>query len=138
MIHSSKPCRKGDESFLPLPICQEPASQSTHGPDVGLGADRNVRIWRVTDAPKQERAERFAPKPHSRNRTAGRCWDRSQRTGGRYALITLCIGGGQGIAMVIERAYTSHAGDACASALGQFPLRYEHKERSLSPKPIAV
>jgi len=26
-----------------------------------------------------------------------------QRTGGRYALITLCIGGGQGIAMVIER-----------------------------------
>jgi acetyl-CoA C-acetyltransferase len=27
-----------------------------------------------------------------------------QRTGGRYALITMCIGGGQGIAMVIERA----------------------------------
>lgn len=26
-----------------------------------------------------------------------------QRTGGRYALITMCIGGGQGIAMVIER-----------------------------------
>ena len=26
-----------------------------------------------------------------------------QRTGGRYGLITLCIGGGQGIAMVIER-----------------------------------
>jgi acetyl-CoA C-acetyltransferase len=26
-----------------------------------------------------------------------------QRTGGRYALITMCIGGGQGIAMVLER-----------------------------------
>ncbi len=26
-----------------------------------------------------------------------------QRTGGRYALITMCIGGGQGIAMIIER-----------------------------------
>ena len=26
-----------------------------------------------------------------------------QRTGGRYGLITLCIGGGQGIAMVVER-----------------------------------
>lgn len=26
-----------------------------------------------------------------------------QRTHGRYALITLCIGGGQGIAMIIER-----------------------------------
>jgi acetyl-CoA C-acetyltransferase len=25
-----------------------------------------------------------------------------KRTGGRYALITMCIGGGQGIAMVIE------------------------------------
>jgi len=25
------------------------------------------------------------------------------RTGGRYGLITMCIGGGQGIAMVIER-----------------------------------
>jgi acetyl-CoA C-acetyltransferase len=26
-----------------------------------------------------------------------------QRVNGRYALITMCIGGGQGIAMVIER-----------------------------------
>jgi len=26
-----------------------------------------------------------------------------ERTGGRYALITMCIGGGQGIAMIIER-----------------------------------
>lgn len=26
-----------------------------------------------------------------------------QRTGGRYALVTMCIGGGQGIAMVLER-----------------------------------
>ena len=26
-----------------------------------------------------------------------------QRTGGRYALCTMCIGGGQGIAMVLER-----------------------------------
>jgi len=25
-----------------------------------------------------------------------------RRTGGRYGLITMCIGGGQGIAMVIE------------------------------------
>lgn len=32
-----------------------------------------------------------------------------QRIGGRYALITMCIGGGQGIAMVIERvADTTH------------------------------
>ena len=27
-----------------------------------------------------------------------------QRTGGRYALVTMCIGGGQGIAAVFERA----------------------------------
>jgi acetyl-CoA C-acetyltransferase len=26
-----------------------------------------------------------------------------QRTGGRYGLITMCIGGGQGIAGIIER-----------------------------------
>jgi acetyl-CoA C-acetyltransferase len=26
-----------------------------------------------------------------------------QRIGGKYALITMCIGGGQGIALVIER-----------------------------------
>ena len=26
-----------------------------------------------------------------------------QRTGGRYALVTMCIGGGQGMAMIIER-----------------------------------
>ncbi|MBL8301781.1 MAG: acetyl-CoA C-acyltransferase, partial [Ideonella sp.] len=26
-----------------------------------------------------------------------------QRTGGRYGLVTMCIGGGQGIACVIER-----------------------------------
>ena len=26
-----------------------------------------------------------------------------QRTGGRYALVTMCIGGGQGIACVFER-----------------------------------
>ena len=26
-----------------------------------------------------------------------------QRTGGRYALVTMCIGGGQGIAAIIER-----------------------------------
>jgi acetyl-CoA C-acetyltransferase len=27
-----------------------------------------------------------------------------QRTGGRYALVTMCIGGGQGIAAIFERA----------------------------------
>jgi acetyl-CoA C-acetyltransferase len=27
-----------------------------------------------------------------------------QRTGGRYALATMCIGGGQGIAAIFERA----------------------------------
>jgi acetyl-CoA C-acetyltransferase len=26
-----------------------------------------------------------------------------RRTGGRYGLLTMCIGGGQGIAMVVER-----------------------------------
>jgi len=26
------------------------------------------------------------------------------RTGGRYGLITMCIGGGQGIALIVERA----------------------------------
>jgi acetyl-CoA C-acetyltransferase len=26
-----------------------------------------------------------------------------QRTGGRYALVTMCVGGGQGIAVVLER-----------------------------------
>ena len=29
--------------------------------------------------------------------------DELQRTGGRYALVTMCIGGGQGIAAVFER-----------------------------------
>jgi acetyl-CoA C-acetyltransferase len=28
-----------------------------------------------------------------------------QRTGGRYALVSLCIGGGQGIAAIFERLY---------------------------------
>jgi acetyl-CoA C-acetyltransferase len=27
-----------------------------------------------------------------------------ERTGGRYALVTMCIGGGQGIAAIFERA----------------------------------
>ena len=27
-----------------------------------------------------------------------------RRTGGRYALVTMCIGGGQGIAAIFERA----------------------------------
>lgn len=30
-----------------------------------------------------------------------------ERTQGRYALITLCIGGGQGIALIIERVSQS-------------------------------
>ena len=33
----------------------------------------------------------------------GTCLDELERTGGRYGLITLCIGGGMGIATVIER-----------------------------------
>ncbi|VVT00134.1 acetyl-CoA C-acyltransferase family protein [Erythrobacter sp. EC-HK427] len=33
-----------------------------------------------------------------------KCLYELQRTGGRYGLITMCIGGGQGIAMVIENA----------------------------------
>ena len=33
-----------------------------------------------------------------------KCAYELQRTGGRYGLITMCIGGGQGIALVIERA----------------------------------
>lgn len=32
-----------------------------------------------------------------------------ERIGGRYALMTMCIGGGQGIAMVIERLAKTHA-----------------------------
>ena len=32
-----------------------------------------------------------------------KCMYELQRTGGRYGLITMCIGGGQGIAAVIER-----------------------------------
>ena len=33
----------------------------------------------------------------------GTCLDELERTGGRYGLITLCIGGGMGVATVIER-----------------------------------
>ena len=33
----------------------------------------------------------------------GTCLDELERTGGRYGLVTLCIGGGMGIATVIER-----------------------------------
>ena len=32
-----------------------------------------------------------------------KCMYELERTGGRYGLITMCIGGGQGIALVIER-----------------------------------
>ncbi|MNV57284.1 Beta-ketothiolase BktB [compost metagenome] len=32
-----------------------------------------------------------------------KCLYELMRTGGRYGLVTMCIGGGQGIAMVIER-----------------------------------
>jgi len=33
----------------------------------------------------------------------GTCLDELERTGGRYGLVTLCIGGGMGVATVIER-----------------------------------
>ncbi|WP_299491121.1 hypothetical protein, partial [uncultured Gordonia sp.] len=33
----------------------------------------------------------------------GTCLDELERTGGRYGLATLCIGGGMGVATVIER-----------------------------------
>jgi len=33
----------------------------------------------------------------------GTCLDELERTGGRYGLITLCIGGGMGVATIIER-----------------------------------
>jgi acetyl-CoA C-acetyltransferase len=33
----------------------------------------------------------------------GTVMDELERTGGRYGLITLCIGGGMGIATIIER-----------------------------------
>ena len=33
----------------------------------------------------------------------GTCLDELHRTGGRYGLITLCIGGGMGVATIIER-----------------------------------
>jgi acetyl-CoA C-acetyltransferase len=39
-----------------------------------------------------------------------------ERTGGRYGLITMCIGGGQGIALVIERLSRQEGDSASASA----------------------
>ena len=33
----------------------------------------------------------------------GTCLDELERTGGRYGLATLCIGGGMGVATIIER-----------------------------------
>jgi len=33
----------------------------------------------------------------------GTCLDELERTGGRYGLVTLCIGGGMGVATIIER-----------------------------------
>jgi acetyl-CoA C-acetyltransferase len=33
----------------------------------------------------------------------GSLLDELERTGGRYGLVTLCVGGGMGIATVIER-----------------------------------
>jgi acetyl-CoA C-acetyltransferase len=38
-----------------------------------------------------------------------KCMYELQRTGGRYGLITMCIGGGQGIAMVIEQVAAAEA-----------------------------
>jgi acetyl-CoA C-acetyltransferase len=35
-----------------------------------------------------------------------------ERIGGRYGLVTMCIGGGQGIALVIERLPAKHAYEA--------------------------
>jgi acetyl-CoA C-acetyltransferase len=33
----------------------------------------------------------------------GTCLDELERTNGRYGLVTLCIGGGMGVATIIER-----------------------------------
>ena len=52
------------------------------------------------------------PAQHDRERNAVRhiangAFDKAlaelERTGGRYGLITMCIGGGQGIALIVER-----------------------------------
>ena len=41
-----------------------------------------------------------------------------QRTGGRYALVSMCIGVGQGIAVVLERRVNCHLGLAQSARAG--------------------
>jgi acetyl-CoA C-acetyltransferase len=43
-----------------------------------------------------------------------KCMYELKRTGGRYGLITMCIGGGQGIAMVIENVAPAQAVEKAA------------------------
>jgi acetyl-CoA acetyltransferase family protein len=52
--------------------------------------------------------------------------EKLQRTGGRYALCTMCIGVGQGIAMVIERAHDPYSltrAQACGTHIGGMVFR---------------
>ena len=66
----------------------------------GLGA-------RLQGQPRQSERRRHRHRSSAR-RSGGRialtAARQLQRTGGRYALVSMCIGVGQGIAMVIERA----------------------------------
>ena len=41
--------------------------------------------------------------PRALLKITGTVMDELERTGGRYGLVTLCIGGGMGIATIIER-----------------------------------
>ena len=79
-------------------------------------AQRGVRRPGAGRDPRPRACPRTAPTPTARGISLGhpigatgciltvKALYELQRTGGRYALVTMCIGGGQGIAAIFERA----------------------------------
>ena len=66
------------------------------GPRPGVRRQPGQPEWRGD----RDRPSRWAPRGRASRLTAAR---QLQRTGGRYALVAMCVGVGQGIATVIER-----------------------------------
>jgi acetyl-CoA C-acetyltransferase len=77
----------------------------------------------------------IATKAAAHLRTAGHC-----RTGGRYALVTMCIGGGQGIAAVFERAHDPRRRHGPAAGLHRPPDHRARKAtgRAARPRPSSA
>jgi acetyl-CoA C-acetyltransferase len=92
-------------------LCNGPADARPDGPGrsergfrcTGLRRRTGTRLRSRHDQPEWIGDQSRPPDRRDRCNPDGQSNLRAQRSGGRYALITMCIGGGQGIAMVIER-----------------------------------